>query len=642
MKLFTFCLLTFCLTHLSGAQNLSAHIEALAGDDAQARLKARDAIFADFAQATAPGADAGKSTALESEALALIKGDALPLSERLYILKMLERFGSTSVGEAVNPLLGDSSSHIRDSARKVLLALPGQQAETYLLTGLERGAEDDQAAYIDALAMRDAVAAAPAIAEHLESSNPELVAAAAVALGKLGNPVVVPQLLAARKTSSGASLARVESALLKIGLEDSLAAELAKNGCSGSIRAEAFGQLIPQDVSQAKKILQVALNDKSFAGRLRLIEKALQSGSPALQQKVIELLEKGDTEEKIIIAARIGAEGLGQFEGKLLALLPKSEAMLRTAIIRALGTAGGEASFKVLFDAFVKNSKDANLKEALAKVQAPESDAKALMALEKGTESRERIAAMQVLELRNVEGATARVNTVAQETADAQLREAAFKTLESIGDEKSLELLLDFISEGDESAVAAQRSLKRLSANFGNPGYQWEKFYEPVLTSADSDAVKGRILQIVDSVACSQVLAILTQVLLDPQMALREAALQSLRRWPLSEKMEEGSLWVLVAETEFSTEQERSAADRALKKLLTAKGHQFNIGQADLIVEIVQSNIPRESKRDLLGVYEDPAKHFFKHRRSAVTKRLKPYFDDPDVGYILKKITDAF
>ena len=642
MKWFTFSLFAFCVTHLCLGQNLSPHIEALAGDDAQARLNARNAIFADFAEATAPSADTGRSTALETEALMLVKGNSLPLSERLYLLRMLEKFGSEAVGEGVYPLLGDASPHIRDSARRVLVALPGQQAETYLVTGLKRGAEADRVAYIDALAMRGAVAAAPVVADYLKSSNPELVAAAAVALGKLGNAAVVPQLLSARKTSKGVALARVESALLQIGLEAPLAAELARDGSTESIRAEAFGQLIPQDASQAEKLLQAAVKDKTFAGRLRFIEKALLGDSPALYQKVIHFLDDGDAAEKIIIVTSIGMKGLRQFEGELLALLPGSEPMLRTAIIQALGNTGGEASFKVLFDAFVKNSKDADLKEALGKVQAPEADAKALVALEKGTESRERIAAMQVLELRNVEGATVLVNKVAGATADAELREAAFKTLESIGDGDSLQLMLDFIAQGGESAVAAQRSLKRLSVNFGDPGYQWEKFYEPALTSAGSDVAKGRIVQIVDSVACSEVVAFLQQILSDPRTELREAALQSLRRWPLTEKMEEGALWVLVGETEFSTEQERDIADRALKKLLTTKGHQFNIVQADLIVKIMKSKMPRDFKRDLLGVYENPAKHFFKHRRSAVSQRLKPHLGDPDVGDLIKNIIDTF
>ncbi len=642
MKIFTCSFFIICTTNLLFGQNISGHIEALAGEDAAARLESRDAIFAAFAEATAPSATEGDSAVLEAAALVEIKRSSLPLSERLYLLRILERFGSEGVAEAVYPLLGDASPHIRDSARRVLVALPGKQAEAFLLTGLERCRETERIAYINALVERGAIAAAPAIAVYLESSRPALVAAAAVALGKLGNPVVVPQLLVARESSDGIVLEKLESALLQVGLELPHVVELARNGSNGSIRAEAFEQLIRLDAHEAEKLLREVLSDEAFVGRLRFIQKVLQSKSPGMQQMVIALLKDGRVAEKIVIVAAVEAAGLREYEGELLGLLAGAESSLRTVIVRALGNIGGEASFRALFDAFVENRKDVGLKEALAKVQAPQADAKALAVLKKGTESRDRIAAMEVLELRNVEGATVLVNKVASETADAELREAAFKTLESIGDEASLRLLLDFISQGNHSVTTAQRSLKRFSLNFGNPHYQWEKLYEPALRAAGGDAAKGRIIEILDSVACSQVAVFLGQELSNAHSGLREAALQSLRRWPVTPSLEDGGLWILVAEAEFSTEQERSWADRALKKLLTQKGSDYNIGQADLIVKIVQSNLPRDFKRSLLEVYENPARHFESRRRPAVIERLKPLLKDPDTGDIIKHITDSF
>jgi HEAT repeat protein len=641
MKIFTCSLFIICTTRLLFGQDISAHIEALAGEDAAARLESRDAIFAAFAKATAPRAAGDDSTMLETAALSEIKGSMLPLSERLYLLRMVERFGSDAVAEGVYPLLGDTSPHIRDSARRVLVALPGKQAEAFLLTGLKRCRETERIAYIDALVEHRAIAAAPAIAVYLESSRPVVTAVAAVALGKLGNPVVIPQLLAARESCDGIVLEKVESAMLQIGLELNPAVELAQNGSTGSIRAEAFGQLIQLDAHEAEKRLREVLSDAAFLGRLRFIEKGLQSDSPALHQLIIPLLKDGEASDKIVIVTGVGAAGLGQYEAVLLGLFPGADSMLRTAIIRALGNVGGEESFRALFDAYIVNRKDESLKEALAKVQAPQSDAKALSVLKEGTESQDRIAAMEVLELRNIGGATELINKIAIETGEVELREAAFKTLESIGDEASLRLLLDFISKGQDSVAAAQRSLKRFSLNFGDPKYQWEKFYEPALKLARDNATKGSIVEILDCVACPSVVVFLKQELSDAASELREAALQSLRRWPVAQGDEVAGLWILIAEADFSTDQERSLADRALRKLLTQKGHQYNIGQADLIVKIAKSNLPREFKRGLLGIYKNPAKHFEKRSRPAVIRRLKPILQDPDLGDSIKQIIDS-
>jgi hypothetical protein len=137
------------------------------------------------------------------------------------------------------------------------------------------------------------------------------------------------------------------------------------------------------------------------------------------------------------------------------------------------------------------------------------------------------------------------------------------------------------------------------------------------------------------------VVVFLKQELSDAASELREAALQSLRRWPVAQGDEVAGLWILIAEADFSTDQERSLADRALKKLLTQKGHQYNIGQADLIVKIAKSNLPREFKRGLLGIYKNPAKHFEKRSRPAVIRRLKPILQDPDLGDSIKQIIDS-
>ena len=109
MKIFTCSFFIICTTNLLFGQNISGHIEALAGEDAAARLESRDAIFAAFAEATAPSATEGDSAVLEAAALVEIKRSSLPLSERLYLLRILERFGSEGVAEAVYPLLGDAS-----------------------------------------------------------------------------------------------------------------------------------------------------------------------------------------------------------------------------------------------------------------------------------------------------------------------------------------------------------------------------------------------------------------------------------------------------------------------------------------------------------------------------------------------------
>ena len=182
--------------------------------------------------------------------------------------------------------------------------------------------------------------------------------------------------------------------------------------------------------------------------------------------------------------------------------------------------------------------------------------------------------------------------------------------------------------------------MKRLSANFGAPEYQWNELYYPTLESADNDASREAVIEILDAIACPEVAAYLQGIFVDSDSALRPAAISALKRWPLQESLDDGDLWVAIASAESATDKERSDAARSLKKLLTHRSHPFYPAQADLLVTIVQADLPLEYKRDLLTVYENPAKHFsVAHKRRLVTQRLKVVENDPQVGDMVKQIT---
>ena len=639
MKKTILSLFAACAASCVLAVDVPSVINTLGGDNYAARLQARLDLKQAFAQATAPGAVAAERLALEADVIAQLGAEGLPLTGRLYLIRMLELFGTDAAADASNALLSDGDPEVRDSARRALVAIPGAKAEAYLLAALTQGAEADRAAYIDALATRGAVDAAPAIAELLQSSNPALQAASALALGKLGNAAVAPALLSARKNATGETKTLIEIALLQIGADANTAYSLAGTGSNGVIRAEAFKQLTASDPERAKQVLEVVLAKPDFSGRLLFLQAALASGSAPLCEAVVSQLPDASVNDQVVIVTAIGEQRLA-YEAQLLALLPNSEGILNARIIHALGNVGGNASFEPLYQAFSANTKDNNAANALARVQAPAADQKALASVEHGSDPAARMASIKVLELRNTSGAAAMLNRIISEPADAKLKEAAFKSLESIGNAESIHALLTIITSDDAQSKAAQRSLKRFSMNFGAPEYQWNELYHPVLESAANDAARQAVIQILDGVACQPVIAYLQDILLDPDSSMHPAAMSALQRWPLQEQLYDGDLWVAIASAESATDKERSDAARSLKKLLTHSSHSFYLAQADLLVTIVQADLPLEYKRDLLSVYEDPTKHFsVAHKRRLVTQHLKVVENDPQVGDLVKQIT---
>lgn len=640
MKKTILSLFAACAASFVFAVDVPSVVSTLGGDDYQARMQARLDLKKAFAEATAPGAVAAEALSLEADVIAQLDAEGLPLSGRLYLIHMLELFGTDTGAAASYALLGDDDSNVRDSARRALVAIPGDKATGYLHAALTRGLEADRAAYIDALATRGAADAAPAIAELLQASDPALQAASAVALGKLGNDAVLPALLSARSSAAGEAKALIEIALLQIGVDAEIAYSLAVTGMSGVIRAEAFKQLTASDAKRAKQVLEVVLAKLDLPGRVLFLQAALASESAPLREAVISHLPSASVNDQVVIATAIGEQGLAAYEAQLLALLPESDGILKACLIHALGNVGGDASFEPLYQAFSANAKDENAANALARLRAPAADQKALATVEHGSDNAARIASLKVLELRNTSGATALLNAIISEPADAKLKEAAFKSLESIGNAESIQILLTIITSGGPQTKAAQRSLKRLSSNFGAPRYQWKELYHPAIESVGNDTGRQAIIQILDSVACEEMGAYLLTILLDRNSTLRPAAMSALQRWPQLEGLHDGGLWLALASAESATDQERTQAARSLKKILTHSSSEFYPAQADLLVKIVQAELPLEYKRDLLSVYEDPAKHFSAlWKRIEVTERLKAVENDPQVGDLIMAIT---
>jgi hypothetical protein len=376
-------------------------------------------------------------------------------------------------------------------------------------------------------------------------------------------------------------------------------------------------------------VLEIAIAEAGFSGRLRFLQVALSSRVDALSAVVVAHLPGASVSDQLVIITEIGEQGFVAYEEQLLALLPQSEGIFRASLIHALGNVGGDASFEPLYQAFSANTKDDNAANALARVKAPSADQKALATVESGADLDARIASIKVLELRNTSGATALLNGIISGTADATLKEAAFKSLESIGDDGSIQSLLKLIIGGDAQSKPAQRSLKRLSLNFGAAEYQWNELYLPALNVAANDSARQALIQILDGVACEPVVIYLREILLDRDSTLRPAAMTVLQRWPLREGLYAGDLWLAIGSDESATEKEINNSVRALKKMLMHPEYAFQFAQIDLLVAIAQSNLPLEYKLELLRLYDDPKVHFNRGLYGHVKQGLNKVKDDP-------------
>jgi HEAT repeat protein len=612
------------------AVDMEAIVSKLQSDDYAARLEARNELQQSLADETAPTTGSEESLSTIQEMVPLL-GD-VPLSERLYMIYMIELFGSAESAQAVAALLGDTDPAVRDSARRALSGLPGDAATKYLLNGLSYGLPEERGAYIDALVYRGDSGAASAIAQLLQSDDPELVCEVASALGKLDNNEVLPALLSAREKATGPSKVCCEFALVNLDLDAVSADLLTDQGANAAIRSAAFRQLCILDEARALNVISSILESPDFEGGERFLSIAMEKDFA--QEYLVDALPKALPLDQCVIISAIGELGLSQYESQVLATIPSAPGDLYAAVIDTLSKVGGDASFEIVYDAFVANPKDGYIVAAVSRLRAPAADQQAMEVVRSSSEPSVRVAAMKFLELRNTSGATELLNQIAAGAGDDEVREAAFKSLEVIGDLASIRVLVNLIATQDALYKSAQRSLKRLTLNYGAGDYLWHSMYQPALMTASNDNAREALILILDGIAGEQSLAYLGSILVDGDSALKPAAIRTLQRWPTRDA---GDQWIQFAVSDAASEKEKSTAKKAVIKLITWGSPKIEVDQIKLAAQAILEVDDADFRESILSLYSTPNGRQ-KRRLDAYLKYLG---DDPTVAARIQEFLSA-
>jgi len=632
MKQLLLFLIASAVISTASAIDLEATFKKLASNEDAVRLEARNALQTAFAKATAPGVDTAGAQQLESAVVGQLTG-SLPLAERLYLIRMLETFGSEDVADKIKPLLSSKDINVQDSAIRALASIPGSKARSLLLAGLSQSSDAGKKACINALAQRGDPTTAPDIAKLLLSKNVSVVNHAALALGKLGNPEVKPALTSAMDTAKGTSKTAIELSLLDLGADADLAYRLASSGSNALIRSAAFKQLVAQDEKRASEILQKAIAGADVPGRLNIIREAAENGPKALRDQTVKHMESASDADKQMIVTALGVSGQRQYENQVLAILPQAKDILRRSIIDALGNIGGDASFDALYAEFQGNTRDTNAANALARLKAPSVDQKVMQEAQSATDPAKRAAAINVLMLRNPKGATDVINKILSQPADAKVLEAAMKTSERIGNMESMKHLITYVLGLGDLARPAQLSLKRLSVNLNAGDDLWDKLYLPALTKASSDEARTNLILVLDGNNSPKTLQYLKSKVME-HGALSEVSLKTLARWPSGQV---GAVWVEIAADKSATKEEVGAAQKGLVRVLKSSRGSLALGsdsRVKLAVQAIQKAPSVEFKKAVLSALEKPDRRL----KSSIKKHIKPLLNDPDVGSKVKQL----
>ena len=610
------------LSVMASAQNFSELVSQLDSNQMDQRTEARSDIQQLLTDSTAPTADANARRALEEEALQILQSDPSHPAQ-VWLLRMLELTGSEKSVPVIASYLNSSDGQLRDCARRALVANPAPEATAVLARVMMRASDAETRAYIDAFAYRGDERAAKAIVKFLNSKDTATVVQAANALIVLGEDSVYSEVKAAHASAPEGSRAAIELAMLATGANASTCKALISSAANVGVAEAAFVALLKKDATEAVAVLQAAVDEAPSPLRTAMLGTAMTE--PALQAILLDSLASRSPEDQLIILSGIAEQEITSAEAGVIALLSSADQAVRKRAIFTLGAIGGSESFSTLYALFL-NESDEDASKALAKLDLATIDKELFETVEESSDLKQRSAAMQLLALRNAEGAADLFNrTIAPDNPD-DLRVECMKALEVLGTVESCQAMAQFIVSGDSVKRPAQKSLKRLCLNYGDPDLLWDSVFVPALKTAANDAVRADLLVIADAVAGDKLLAYIQQQIADTGSSLRPALLKILQRWP---HMEASEVWLELISTPNISASDIKAAQSGLGRMVKSKEVEgWEKLKLNQIVIAVEKAPTAEFKQAMVNLYLKPNDYIQHYLHDA----FEQFSNDPDIS----------
>ena len=603
MKFKFLLLAVYSLTTLSiaqSAQNLSELVMLLDSSGMNQRTEARNSIQQLFTNSTASTADVNSRIVLEQEALQLLQSD-LSHSAQVWLLRMLELTGSEASIPLIASYLNSPDTELRDCARRALVANPAPEANVVLYQAMLRASDAEKRAYIDGFAFRGDARAAKAIAPLLNSDDADTVIQAANALALLGDSSVYSELNLARTNAPDGSRAAIELAMLATGADVSTCKSFISSAANVGVAKAAFVALIRKDATEAVSVLQAAVDEAPSPLRSAMLGTAMTT--PALQVTLLKNLDARAPEDQLIILSGILEQKITSAEASVIALLSSEDQAVRKHAILTLGVIGGSASFSTLYALFL-NEFEKDVSNALAMLDIATIDSELFEIVEKPPDHKQLSAATQLLAMRNAEGATELLNRMIAPGNSDDLRVECMKALEVLGTLESCQAMAQFIVSGDSVKRPAQKSLKRLCLNYGDPDLLWNSVFVPALNTAANDAIRADLLVIADAVAGDDLLAYIQKKIFDTGSPLRSTALKTLQRWP---NMEASEVWLELISMPNVSVSDIKAAQSGLGRMVKSKEVEgWEKLKLDQIVVAVEKAPTPEFKKAMVNLYLKP------------------------------------
>jgi len=456
-----------------------------------------------------------------------------------FLCRQLRVAGTEKCIPQLETLLTDGE--VADAARYALGSLEFDEASKALHRALNKTSGERQAGIINTLADRRYDAAAPDCVKLLASSDADVAASAARALGRLGGADAIRALKAARNATATPLAAEIDNALLNC------AAQLAKEGNAEEaaaiyetfyaagrpkqLRAAALRGLIMTRQDQAARRLVEAIgqDDQDLSHyAISLIQHV--SGAEATSA-FVGVLPSLPAEGQVLMLHALGARGDATAAESIAEATKNEDQGVRVAALEALGTAGNGTSVPVLLQAAASGGAEKEIaRRSLLLLKGSEVNAQLIRGISEGDSGR----LAEVIHALAGRGVTEAVGPLFRIAGDEnpEIRREAISALGTLVGESDLSRLVQLVVASpdaqDQTALveAAGRAFLRIGGR--------DHCADVVLAQLDRAPEESRtaMLLLLGKTAAEKAIGPLRAAWKGRDPAMREAAVQALSQWP--------------------------------------------------------------------------------------------------------------
>ncbi len=518
---------------------------------------------------TAAGTDTKKLAAIETRLVALLKRTDGSIAGRQAACQRLGSVfaagGTPSAGALTllsAMLIDDRES---DIARLTLDPTPGAAVDAVLTEALAKTSGRTRIGILVTLARRAPASAVPALTPLLADSDAATAAAAATALGQIGNAAA----LTALKSAPGRTAAVFEAKLAtaqKLPVADGVALlnELQRdNRLAAHRRAAALRGLLDLDPASAASRMADVLAGSDWTPKQAVAEAILASKTSGLVTALAAKLSTWDAPTQIAVLEAFGRRAEAAATNAIVAAAKHSDKSVRAAALNALGSMPGDRDLVALLATVSAGTDfdDAKLARAsLARLNGPGVSEAVLAGAEKGDTAKRAVFIEQIASRNLTEGLP--LLRSARKDADSAIRVAAVGALGDLAPVSDQALVLDWAAEATDSAEQTRALRAVVSVTLRDPNTA--KRALPIYATLEK-AAPAKVVQLLpvlarlggkESAECAARLAI------GADATVADAATATLTRWP--DNTAQASLIIVVAKAKVDSAR-RSAAQAAVR-----------------------------------------------------------------------------